>query len=43
MEGDDIYSVEIGYECPCGSCWTYIPYRNGLSRGLPEPAEEATV
>lgn len=42
MEGDDIYSLEIGYSCPCGREWTYSPYRNGLHRGLPATQEEET-
>jgi hypothetical protein len=34
--GDDIYRIELWYECPCGSCWTYMPYFNSMCRGLPK-------
>lgn len=38
--GHDIYSAELGYECPCGTCWAYTPYTNILRRGLPDDDEE---
>lgn len=35
MEGDDIYSLKIGYACPCGLHWTYFVNQNSLEHGLP--------
>ena len=35
MEGDDIYSLKIGYACPCGLHWTYFANQNSLEHGLP--------
>ena len=40
--GHDIYSAELGYECPCGTCWTYTPNTNSISRGLPEEGRSGT-
>jgi hypothetical protein len=39
-QGHDIYSVQLGYECPCGACWTYVPYTNTMQRGLPEEDDQ---
>lgn len=40
--GHDISSAELGYECPCGACWTYTPYTNSVCHGLPEEGRDET-